>query len=118
VSESSTTASQAETGAQETQPPPPEQDAPEPTSPAGSEENAREQDKAEPEKAARRRSTVREKVNFLMNPQRETNGPGSESPESAPIVTASPSASEPAQAATEKQTRRAGWWSRRFGGGE
>jgi ribonuclease E len=119
VSESTTTASQAETGAQATHSPSPEQSAPEPTSTtAGSEENAREQDKAEPEKAARRRSTVREKVNFLMNPQRETNGPGSDSPESGPIVTASPSAPEPAEAATEKQTRRAGWWSRRFGGGE
>ena len=67
----------------------------------------------------RRRSTVREKVSFLVDAQ----------PDAAPAVqhsqpepTATPAPAEPAPAAAETtdetQPRRAGWWSRRFGSGE
>jgi ribonuclease E len=67
---------------------------------------------AEPEKAARRRSTVREKVSFAQ-------------PEPAPAAQAQPeppAPAEPEQAAEDATTeapqpRRAGWWSRRFGNG-
>jgi ribonuclease E len=74
--------------------------------------------------AARRRSTVREKVSFLSNVQTETAAPVTQSqPEPAP-ASSSTSIAEPAPqpapaaSATETQPRRAGWWSRRFGGGE
>jgi ribonuclease E len=65
---------------------------------------------AEPEKAARRRSTVREKVSFAQ-------------PDPAPAVEAQAEPPAPAQAeqpapdASDSQPRRAGWWSRRFGNG-
>jgi ribonuclease E len=70
----------------------------------------------EAERAARRRSTVREKVSFLANAQPEaaTSAPVQSLPEPS-----APAAPEPAPAASdESQPRRAGWWSRRFGGGE
>jgi ribonuclease E len=64
------------------------------------------------EKAARRRSTVREKVSFTSSP----------SPDAAPAMpvatehsAAAPAAEEPAP--DGDQPRKAGWWSRRFGGG-
>jgi len=68
------------------------------------------------EKPAVRRSTVREKVSFAPNPNSDAAP--------LPIV---PHAAEPASPAPppvaqttsdESQPRRAGWWSRRFGGGE
>jgi ribonuclease E len=69
----------------------------------------------EAERAARRRSTVREKVSFLVDAQ----------PDAAPSVSRSqpepsaPAPAEPAPGATDDgQPRRAGWWSRRFGNGE
>jgi ribonuclease E len=71
----------------------------------------------EAEKAARRRSTVREKVSFLVNAQPEAVPPVDHSPPEPPA----PTATEPAAgtAATEDtQPRKAGWWSRRFGNGE
>jgi ribonuclease E len=75
------------------------------------EETANEAEKA----AARRRSTVREKVSFLADAQ----------PAAAPTAEprpAEPPAAAPAQPAPEatsdSQPRKAGWWSRRFGGGE
>lgn len=65
--------------------------------------------------AARRRSTVREKVSFMTT---------SSQPDPAPTVSPtpvepapSPAPTEP-EATTEAAPRRAGWWSRRFGGGE
>ncbi|GLR88241.1 Rne/Rng family ribonuclease [Bradyrhizobium iriomotense] len=83
-----------------------------PVEPAAADETASDNDKA-----ARRRSTVREKVSFL-----------SSQPEPAAEVAPAPSevtppvpAAEPPEAAVETpapQPRRAGWWSRRFGGGE
>ena len=71
----------------------------------------------EAERAARRRSTVREKVSFLAGSQPEAAAPVSHSqPEPSPPA---PAPAEPSPAATEEtQPRRAGWWSRRFGNGE
>jgi ribonuclease E len=70
----------------------------------------------EAEKAARRRSTVREKVSFLVNAQPEAVPPVNHSPPEPPA----PAATEPAAATTtdDTQPRKAGWWSRRFGNGE
>jgi ribonuclease E len=66
----------------------------------------------EAERAAPRRSTVREKVSFLSDAP----------PAAAPVSQSQPSEPAPAQPASEPtpeaQPRRAGWWSRRFGGGE
>jgi ribonuclease E len=70
--------------------------------------------------AARRRSTVREKVSFLVNAQSEAAPPSQIQPEPAPSpAPAREPVSQPASETTpEAQPRRAGWWSRRFGGGE
>jgi ribonuclease E len=65
------------------------------------------------EKAARRRSTVREKVSFMSSPP----------PDTAPATPAAVEHAAPASAPDEtapgtgEQPRKAGWWSRRFGGG-
>jgi ribonuclease E len=84
---------------------------PETVSAPASEETAQEADRA-----ARRRSTVREKVSFMTSAPSDTPAPVVQSqPEPAP--TAEPA--EPAPEATsDTQPRKAGWWSRRFGGGE
>ena len=71
---------------------------------------------SEHDKPAPRRSTVREKVSFV--------GSGAATESAAPVVhtTSPPEAPAPAEstseATSETQPRRAGWWSRRFGGGE
>ena len=72
----------------------------------------------EAEKAARRRSTVREKVSFGVSSQAETTAPDRHQPQ--PAEAPAEMHSEPGnETATEtEQPRRAGWWSRRFGGGE
>jgi len=61
-----------------------------------------------------RRSTVREKVSFAANPASETAAAvAPHAPEPAPA------SAEPAPAETDQAgPRKAGWWSRRFGGGE
>jgi ribonuclease E len=72
----------------------------------------------EAERAARRRSTVREKVSFMANAQPEAAPPVNHSPPEP----SAPAAAEPAAGGTttteDTQPRKAGWWSRRFGGGE
>jgi len=69
----------------------------------------------EAERAARRRSTVREKVSFLVDAQPEAATPVSRSqPEPATPAPAESSSAE----TDDSQPRRAGWWSRRFGNGE
>ncbi len=89
----------------------PEHQAPQPEV-TNSSVQARDEAVPESEKAARRRSTVREKVSFV-----------SEAAPVAPVMQNQPesSASEPQQpapdASDETQPRRAGWWSRRFGNG-
>jgi ribonuclease E len=76
-------------------------------------ETAQEAERA----AARRRSTVREKVSFMANAQSDVAAPVSHSPPQPPAA-ATPAPAEPASDATDGQPRRAGWWSRRFGNGE
>jgi ribonuclease E len=76
----------------------------------------------ESDKAARRRSTVREKVSFLAD------APPAAAPSHAAEAVAdqvhaepvaAPAPAQPAtEATTEAQPRKAGWWSRRFGNGE
>jgi ribonuclease E len=68
----------------------------------------------EAERAARRRSTVREKVSFLADAQPAATAPVSHDQSGPPPAHAEP-APEPS---SDSQPRRAGWWSRRFGGGE
>jgi ribonuclease E len=69
----------------------------------------------EAERAARRRSTVREKVSFAANaPTPDASAPAETPPERPAPVAAQPAS----EAVSESAPRRAGWWSRRFGGGE
>jgi ribonuclease E len=96
-------------------PPPPQPDRAQQESPRASSETdtAQEAERA----AARRRSTVREKVSFLADPQPAAAAPAasiSQPAEPAPT----PAPVRPAETSTEPPPRRAGWWSRRFGGGE
>ena len=86
-----------------------------PTAPAAptAEETAQEADRA----AARRRSTVREKVSFMTSAQTEPAPSVGHS--AAEPVAPEPAPAEPAPASTgEAAPRKAGWWSRRFGSGE
>jgi len=73
----------------------------------------------EAERAARRRSTVREKVSFLVEARPDpAPAPVNHSP---PQPSVAPAPAQPApepEAADDGQPRRAGWWSRRFGSGE
>ncbi len=68
----------------------------------------------EAERAARRRSTVREKVSFLVDAQPDAAPAVHRQPEPAPAPQAQPAS----EATDDGQPRRAGWWSRRFGNGE
>ncbi|WP_354230736.1 ribonuclease E/G [Bradyrhizobium sp. F1.4.3] len=68
------------------------------------------------DKAGRRRSTVREKVSFLSSSQSEPAAPVASAPE--PVAPPAPEPAPEAAAETSTAPRRAGWWSRRFGGGE
>ncbi|QOZ53469.1 ribonuclease E/G [Bradyrhizobium sp. CCBAU 53338] len=77
-----------------------------------------EDEPAADDKATRRRSTVREKVSFLSSSPSEPSTAAAAAPE--PVAAPAP-APEPAPEATVETPaapRRAGWWSRRFGGGE
>ena len=77
------------------------------------EETTQEADRA----AARRRSTVREKVSFATSAPADPPPAPSYSASVEPV--ASPAPSAPAPADTDAGApRKAGWWSRRFGGGE
>jgi ribonuclease E len=80
---------------------------------------AQDETAQEAEKAARRRSTVREKVSFLVDAQpagTPAAAPVNDPPEPS-VPAAAPQQPGPA-AETQTQPRRAGWWSRRFGNGE
>lgn len=70
------------------------------------------------DKAARRRSTVREKVSFLLNSQPEPATPLAQATEPAAPPPPAPAPAPEAANETPAAPRRAGWWSRRFGGGE
>lgn len=84
---------------------------PEPASIAAAEEPA-------DDKAARRRSTVREKVSFLSSSQSEPAAPVAQASEPAAPPAPAPEPAPEAANETPAAPRRAGWWSRRFGGGE
>ena len=96
-------------------PPPPQPDRAQQESPRASVETdtAQEAERA----AARRRSTVREKVSFLADPQPAAAAPSASIGQPAEPAPA-PAPVRPAETSTEPPPRRAGWWSRRFGGGE
>jgi ribonuclease E len=106
----------------ETDEAPPEQDRATPeVSHPGAETETQEAERA----AARRRSTVREKVSFLAHAQPDMVAPESQSqpePAAASAPATAPAPDPVPQPASESpaaaQPRRAGWWSRRFGGGE
>jgi ribonuclease E len=72
---------------------------------------AQEDSAQEAEKAARRRSTVREKVSFLVEPQAPVASAPAQSPSPAPAPQPTP------EEQSAEQPRRAGWWSRAFGAG-
>jgi ribonuclease E len=65
--------------------------------------------------AARRRSTVREKVSFLAQPDA---APPANPGQAEPAPASAPEPARQGETTTDTQPRRAGWWSRRFGGGE
>jgi ribonuclease E len=98
---------------------PAERSQPEPARAAATEhapaevETAQEAERA----AARRRSTVREKVSFLVDAQPAV-APVSHSQPVAPAPAPAPATEPAAEADTDTQPRKAGWWSRRFGNGE
>lgn len=84
------------------------------TEPPAQPEPVAAEDEPADDKAARRRSTVREKVSFLSSSPSEPATPVTQAAEPvAPPEPAPQAASE-----TPAAPRRAGWWSRRFGGGE
>jgi ribonuclease E len=88
---------------------------PEPARASGEAETAQEAEGA----AARRRSTVREKVSFLPTAQPEAPAPVVHSQPELPASAPAPTASEATtDTTTDTQPRKAGWWSRRFGNGE
>jgi ribonuclease E len=96
--------------------PPPEPQQPDRAQPEPARAPAPDETAQEAERAARRRSTVREKVSFLADAQPAA---AAAVQHSQPEPAAAPAAAEPAPAATDDtQPRRAGWWSRRFGNGE
>jgi ribonuclease E len=70
----------------------------------------------EAERAARRRSTVREKVSFLTDAQGDAAEPANRATPTPPPASAPDQ--QPQSGITNTQPRRAGWWSRRFGNGE
>jgi ribonuclease E len=79
---------------------------------------AQEETAQEAERGARRRSTVREKVSFLVDAQPAAAPPVTQS-QPEPHSEPSPAPVQPAsETASDTQPRRAGWWSRRFGSGE
>jgi ribonuclease E len=60
---------------------------------------------------------VRERVSFLAQPDvAPLANPGQAEP--APVPATEPTRQPAAETTTETQPRRAGWWSRRFGGGQ
>ena len=78
-------------------------------------ETAQEAERA----AARRRSTVREKVSFMVDAQPASPSPVSHGQPAEPAPDPVPPPAQPAaETTTDTQPRRAGWWSRRFGNGE
>jgi ribonuclease E len=98
--------------------PPPEQAQPDRAPQEAPRAPAEMETAQEAERAARRRSTVREKVSFLADAQ-SAPAPASVA-HSQPEPVAAPGPAESASETTtdDTQPRKAGWWSRRFGNGE
>ncbi|MEH2498136.1 ribonuclease E [Bradyrhizobium sp. AZCC 1678] len=69
--------------------------------------------------AARRRSTVREKVSFVTSTPAEPAPSSVSQSAPEPFESPAPAPTEPAPATSDEAApRKAGWWSRRFGSGE
>jgi ribonuclease E len=99
--------------APEWQPTPPQPVQSEPESqPVAADEQPSSDEAGKP----RRRSTVREKVSFFVESEAPVETPAA--PEHAYSVQDPLSPPEPEVPAEKPAARRAGWWSRRFGGGE
>jgi ribonuclease E len=97
---------------------PPEPQPAERAQPEAAPASAEAETAQEAERAARRRSTVREKVSFLIDAQpAAAAAPVSQSQPAEPAPAPAP-AQLPPETTEKVQPRRAGWWSRRFGGGE
>jgi ribonuclease E len=94
--------------------------APEAVAQKETQEAAHESEKA----AARRRSTVREKVSFVADAPPAATPHTAEAPadhghtEPAPPASAQSAPETANETTSDTQPRRAGWWSRRFGNGE
>jgi ribonuclease E len=71
----------------------------------------------EAERAARRRSTVREKVSFQVDAQPDAAARVMRS-QPGPAASPAPVQQPDSGTTSDTQPRRAGWWSRRFGNGE
>jgi ribonuclease E len=105
------TTRQIEISVPDEQPPEPRQ--PEPVQPEPAAASAQEAEAAEEAaETKRRRSTVREKVSFGVS----SEAPAPSQPEPAPVAAAPEAVAAPEPAPEAEQPRRAGWWSRRFGG--
>ncbi len=74
-----------------------------------------EEEPASDDKAARRRSTVREKVSFLSSSPSRARALAAQASE--PVAAPAPEPAPQETSETPAAPRRAGWWSRRFGGG-
>ncbi|MDA9531746.1 Rne/Rng family ribonuclease [Bradyrhizobium sp. CCBAU 25338] len=96
--------------------PEPRAEAPTQPEPASATTTATSEEESAGDKAARRRSTVREKVSFLVNSQPEPATPVAQVNE--PVAAPAPEPAPEPTSETPAAPRRAGWWSRRFGGGE
>jgi ribonuclease E len=111
----------AEPPAPETQPefatPTPEPQQADRGQPEAARSSAEAETAQEAERAARRRSTVREKVSFLVDAPRDA-APLATPSQPEPAVPPAPPTEPASETATDTQPRRAGWWSRRFGSGE
>jgi ribonuclease E len=98
--------------------PPPELQHADRSQPEAARASAETETAQEAERAARRRSTVREKVSFLVDAQPDVAAPVMRS-QPEPAASSSAPVQQPDSGTTDDgQPRRAGWWSRRFGNGE
>ena len=78
--------------------------------------SASEEPAQDADKSARRRSTVREKVSFAVEPQPAAPAAVSEPIAPSPVPAPATAAPTESESSSEAQPRR-GWWSRRFGNG-
>ena len=113
-SEPSAPVAQPQHLAPQPEPQPAERAQPEPARAPAEVETAQEAERA----AARRRSTVREKVSFLVDAQPAAATPSVSRSQPEPVAASSAPAEPASETTTDTQPRKAGWWSRRFGNGE